>query len=42
MADEGNAHLLEVVCRKLRQQLLIDRVLAERPLVFLQAQCSEP
>ena len=42
MADAGDADILEVVGRQLRQDLDIDFVVAKRGLVLLEAEISQP
>src|SRR4051794_67143 len=42
MADRGDANVLEVVGRQVRQQLSIDVILTECRLVLLKAQAPQP
>jgi hypothetical protein len=42
MPNDADAHILKVFRRQVRQDLLIDRVLAEGRLILTKAQVSEP
>ena len=42
MPDNADAHIFQVLRRQIRQDLLVDLILAERPLVSFKAKGPQP